>query len=617
LSGPFYGESNDWLRFLTAGSVDDGKSTLIGRLLYDSGGVYEDQLTSISKFSKSQNRPLDLSLITDGLKAEREQGITIDVAYRYFSTPRRNFIIADTPGHEQYTRNMATGSSTAELALLLVDARLGILPQTKRHAYIASLLGIKKFIVAMNKMDLVGYSANTYDRLCNDFQQFSAPLNLEEVRFIPLNALEGDNVVRKSSRMEWYQGPPLLEILETISTTLRQDVQDLRFPIQNVIRSGNGDRGYAGQIARGTLVPGQEVIALPSMRRTQIAEIALHTRDLDSASAPLSVTVTLTDHLDLGRGDMLVSPQALPSISRLFQATLIWISDRPLRMAVPYFVKHTSQTVCGTVLRLQHAVDVHTLEPMESESLGPNEIGVVEIETHKPLFCDSYESNRSTGGFLVIDPMNNETVAAGMINQALPEIGLEAPESDRITARVSGDRNGLTVWFTGLSGSGKTTISNAVCTELLARGLRLEVLDGDIVREHLSRELGFSKADRDENIRRIGFVAKLLTRNRTIVLVAAISPYKNVRDEVRRQIGRFLEVHVSAPLEICELRDPKGLYKKARAGQLSGFTGIDDPYEPPSSPEVLCCTDKETLKECADKVVAAVLGALAERSART
>jgi bifunctional enzyme CysN/CysC len=408
-----------------------------------------------------------------------------------------------------------------------------------------------------------------------------------------------------------------LEILEMISTAHHQDIHDLRLPIQNVIRSRNGDRGYAGQIAQGTLVPGQEVIALPSMRRTNIEEIALYTCKLDSASAPLSITVTLADHLDLGRGDMLVGPHSLPNISRLFQATLIWIAERHLQMGVPYFIKHTTQTVCGTVVRLRHAVDIHSLQAIEADSLGPNDIGLVEIETHKPLFCDPYGTNRTTGGFLIIDPMNNETVAGGMINHVLPEVGLDALEFDRKTALASGKRNGLTVWFTGLSGSGKTTISNAVCTELMARGLRLEMLDGDIVREHLSRELGFSKADRDENIRRIGFVAKLLTRNGTIVLVAAISPYKSVRDEVRKLIGRFLEVHVSAPLAVCEIRDPKGLYKKARAGELPGFTGIDDPYESPTSPEVLCCTDKETLKECVDKVVAAIIEALADRPART
>lgn len=611
---PFYGESKDWLRFLTVGSVDDGKSTLIGRLLYDSGGVYEDQLTSVSKYSEMQNNWLDLSLITDGLKAEREQGITIDVAYRYFSTQKRNFIIADTPGHEQYTRNMATGASTAELAVLLADARLGILPQTKRHAYIASMLGIDRFIVALNKMDLVGYSSEIYERFCKDFHQFCAPLRLKEVRFIPVSALEGDNVVIKSRHMPWYQGPPLLTILETISTAERRNFHSLRFPIQNVIRSGKDYRGYAGQIARGILEPGQAVITLPSMQRTKIRQVTLYTRNLSEASEPLSVTVTLADHVDLGRGDMLADPESMPSISRLFQANLIWLSERQMRTSFPYFIKHTTQTVCGTIVRLRHAIDIHTLEAIEIDSLGPNDIGAVEIETHKPLFCDTYETNRTTGGFLIIDPLTNETMAAGMITRTQPEVESDAYDFNRSSSVISGERKGLTVWFTGLSGSGKTTISKAVCTELMARGLPLEMLDGDIVREHLSRDLGFSKADRDENIRRIGFVAKLLTRNGTIVLVAAISPYRSVRNEVRKLIGGFLEVHVSAPLAICEMRDPKGLYKKARAGELPGFTGIDDPYESPIAPEVLCSTDKETLKECVDKVVGAIMKTLADRT---
>ena len=610
MTGTKVAGERDLLRFLTAGSVDDGKSTLIGRLLYESNGIYEDQLSSVRKASLARSVELDLSLLTDGLRAEREQGITIDVAYRYFSTPRRKFIIADAPGHEQYTRNMATGSSTAELAVILVDARKGVLRQTRRHTLIAWLLGIRRMIVAINKMDLINFDQQTFHSIRAEFSKFGESLRNTEFHYVPLSALSGENVIASNGAMPWYEGPSLLELLETLPTH-PGGARELRFPVQMVIRPNQDFRGYAGQVGSGTVKPGQEVMALPSRQRTTIKEVLQYTQQLQEASPPQSVVLTTTDHIDLGRGDMLVSADAPPVVSTKITAYLIWTSHSPLCNDTRYLIKHTTRVLCGRVSGLNHKIDINTLGKIESESLSFNEIGEVQIDLQTPIYCDPYERNRSTGNFIVIDPHTNDTVAAGMIIDAKP---LQAGDTlEEAASRVTAQR-GLTVWFTGLSGAGKTTICRAVATELLAYGLQVEVIDGDVIRNHLCRDLGFSKHDRDENIRRIAFVAQLLTRNGAIVLVSAISPYREGRDAARRTIGNFVEVYVSTPLEVCEVRDPKDLYQKARAGKIQGFTGIDDPYEPPLSPEVVCDTDRESTRESSIKVVSAVLSHISAKS---
>ncbi len=606
------GEDRELLRFLTAGSVDDGKSTLIGRLLYESNGIYEDQLSSVKKASAAKNVDLDLSLLTDGLKAEREQGITIDVAYRYFATPRRKFIIADTPGHEQYTRNMATGASTAEAALILVDARKGVLTQTRRHTLISWLLGIRRMIVVINKMDLVEYKHDVYKSILEQFNEFAQSLPGVEFEFIPLSALSGDNVIRVNGSMPWYDGSTLLSMLETIPTT-PAPTEEFRFAVQNVIRPDQDFRGYAGQVGSGMVRPGQEVVALPSGQRTTIKEIMLYERRLEEAFPPQSVVLTTTDHIDLGRGDMLVSPESLPTVSAKIKANLIWMSQTPLRRDMRYLVKHTTKVLAARVTRLNHKYDINTLNRVEADSLQFNEIGEVQIDLQNPIFCDPYDRNRTTGSFIVIDPMTNDTVAAGMIVEAIALQAGEAQDESAAGSRVA-QQQGLTVWFTGLSGAGKSTICRSVATELLAHGLQVEVIDGDIIRNHLCKDLGFSKEDRDENIRRIAFVSKLLTRNGAIVLVSAISPYRASRDMARTTIGNFMEVYVNTPLSVCEMRDPKLLYKKARSGKIHGFTGIDDPYEAPLAAEIVCDTDRESTRESSSKVVAAVLQFLSSKT---
>jgi bifunctional enzyme CysN/CysC len=582
----------DLLRFTTAGSVDDGKSTLIGRLLHDTRGVYEDQLESVRKASRDSNAEgFDLSLITDGLRAEREQAITIDVAYRYFQTPRRKFIIADTPGHEQYTRNMATGASTASLAVILLDARHGVLQQSRRHAYIAALLGIRKLAVAVNKMDLVDFRRDVFERIRDEFVAVALKLGIEDPFFVPVSARDGDNVATRGARTPWYEGPSLLEYLENVEVEPAGSAGPLRFPVQLAIRPHLDFRGYAGQVVSGRLRVGDRVLALPSGLETRVAAIE---------GQEVCPTVSLADQIDISRGDMLVDPAAPPSAGREFAATLIWMAAEPLRAESAYLLKHTTRQVCADVRSIRHVMDMRTLDPGPAAELKLNDIAEVEIETHHPIFFDPYKENRATGSFILIDMISNRTVAAGMI---LEQLG-RAPRT------IAQPHHGLTVWFTGLSGSGKTTLCRAVHERLAARGCRLELLDGDTVRKHLSKGLGFSREDRNENIRRIGFVAGLLTRNGVIALAAAISPYRAVRDEVRASIGDFVEVYVNAPLEVCESRDPKGLYRKARAGQLPAFTGIDDPYEPPLHPEVECHTDRETLEECTAKVLGAIDRAL-------
>jgi bifunctional enzyme CysN/CysC len=598
-------ETKGLLRFLTAGSVDDGKSTLIGRLLYESEGVYEDQLESVEKASARKGGKLDLSLITDGLQAEREQAITIDVAYRYFSTAKRKFIIADTPGHEQYTRNMVCGASTADLAVLLVDARKGVLEQTRRHLYLLWLLGIRLVVLAVNKMDLVAYDQHCFADIQESFAVLTAPLKGMTTFSIPLSALTGDNVVQRSPKLSWYTGPALLELLETVPVGQDRESEGLRFPVQSVFRPGSDFRGYAGQIVAGSVKPGQPVVALPSGLTTSIDQVVLHKQLLDEASAPQSIVLTLKDHIDLSRGDMLVDPENMPNVSNRFMAELIWMSASPLQRNVPYLIKHATQVLCCNIREIVYRVDVQSFARAEAASLSANEIGIVEIEAHKPMFFDFYSANRAMGSFILVDPTTNDTVAAGIMSEraAAAQGSIEHASPARLSAR---EPDGLAVWFTGLSGAGKTTICNVVSTELMAQGFRVEVLDGDIIRNRLNSDLGFSQRDRDENVRRLGFLAELLVRHGVIVLVAAISPYRATREELRKNIPGFLEVYVNAPLAVCEQRDPKGLYRRARNGEISGFTGIDHPYEAPITPDVECRTQEETTTRSANKVIEAI-----------
>lgn len=604
------------LRFLAAGSVDDGKSTLIGRLLYSAHGVYEDQLDSVRKASSRAFQGLDLSLITDGLRAEREQSITIDVAYRYFSTSKRKFIIADTPGHDQYTRNMVTGASTADAAVLLVDARKGLLEQSCRHAYLIWLLGIRQLVLAVNKMDLVDFEEKAFREILQQFTAFSGFMRDLTAHAIPLSALTGDNISALSPRMAWYQGPHLLELLESLPVEDEPHFAHFRFPVQSIMRPTQDFRGCAGQVASGFVRAGQKVVALRSGQTTSVSQILLCHKVLDQACARQSVVLCLSDDLDIGRGDMLADPEVAPTAAQHFIADVIWMSEKPLRLRSRYLIKHTTQTVCGNVLGILHRIDIGTLEQVETEVLRLNEIGAVEIQTHKPLFFDPYRLNRLTGSFIIIDPTGNNTVGAGLIlapSGDAHDKGMEKSTGSLPTTLSSGSHRGLIIWLTGLSGAGKTTIGNALCTELLARGYRVEVLDGDIIRTLFSNDLGFTKEDRDENVRRIGSLAGLLARNGVVVLVSAISPYRAAREEVRSRNPAFVEVYVNAPLHVCEQRDPKGLYKRARRGEIVGFTGIDSPYEPPLAPEVECLTDPESVQACTEKIIRSALPFLEDR----
>jgi bifunctional enzyme CysN/CysC len=587
------------LHLVIAGSVDDGKSTLLGRLLFEMGAVYEDQLAAVAKLTRPGE--IDFSLITDGLQAEREQRITIDVAYRYFSTPKQKFIVADVPGHEQYTRNMVTGSSTADVAVIVIDVNKGILEQSRRHTYLASLLGIRHFIFAINKMDLVDFDEVAFEALKAEGSGSVARLDLATCSWIPVSALHGDNLVRASDRMHWYTGPTLLSALETFDTPCHAASAKSRFLIQNVIRPDQRFRGYAGQVLSGIIRTSEEVVAIPSMRRTAVKSISLYPRQLCEAPAPLSIVIGLRDHIDLGRGHILSNPECTPNVTCRFAAKLVWLSRTPSSSSGAYLIRHLNQTLCGSIVRVVSKTDTETFTELpDSNQLFENEIGTVEIETHKPIFCDSYCENRATGSFIVIDPVTNDTVAGGLITSATPRGRLPSFKNNAA-------HPGLTVWFTGLSGSGKTSVASGVQTELLARGLRAEVLDADDLRQKLNSDLGFSRSDRDENVRRIGFVSRLLSQNGVVALVAAISPYQSTRDEIRRSNGAFLEVFVDAPLNECERRDPKGLYRRARSKEIVGFTGIDDPYEPPPCPDVHCQTSTESLRASVDKVVCAVL----------
>jgi bifunctional enzyme CysN/CysC len=622
-------ERADLLRFSTAGSVDDGKSTLIGRLLFDCKCIYDDQLAAVHRDSKRLNREeVDLALLTDGLKAEREQGITIDVAYRYFSTPRRRFIIADTPGHEQYTRNMATGASTADLAVVLVDARHGVVVQSRRHAFISSLLGIPHMLVAVNKMDLVGYSQQVFDDICNDFRDFAAKLGIHDISFIPMSALHGDNVVMHGrENMPWYDGVTFLHYLENVETSGDRNLIDFRFPVQYVNRPTSDFRGFCGTVASGVVRVGDEVVALPSGRRTRVKSIVSMDGERDYAFPPQSVTLCLEDELDISRGDMLAHAGNVPKVRSSLQAMLVWMGETPMRLGEPYVLKHCTRTVRGVVRSLSYAVDPRQLHRERKESLALNEIGRVSIDLLAPIACDAYARNRATGAFVLIDPTTNATVAAGMVIER-EEKG-EAPAAGRsASAPVSQNivREGslvsaelrrsvfghapATIWLTGLSGSGKSTIAKELERQLLEQGVKAYILDGDNVRHGLNRDLGFSPEQRTENIRRVAEVANLMNEAGLVVITAFISPYEADRNQAREIIGaeRFLEIHVDTPLDVCESRDPKGLYAKARAGEIKSFTGISAPYEPPRAPALRLATDAATPASSAEEIIG-LLGA--------
>ena len=617
--------AKDLLRVSTVGSVDDGKSTLIGRLLHDTKAIYEDHLHTLKADSArvGTGPELDFALLTDGLKAEREQKITIDVAYRYFSTPKRNFIIADTPGHEQYTRNMATGASTANLAIILIDARHGILTQTKRHSFIASLLGIPRLLIAVNKMDLVGHAEEVFDQIVTDYRDFAARLGVADLKFIPISALMGDNVVERSQNMPWYHGESVLEYLEDVYIGSDRNLIDLRLPVQYVVRPNLDFRGFAGQIASGVVKVGDEVLVMPSLKASRVRSIFSFAGEHDEAFAPMSVTVTLEDEIDISRGDMLVHSRNLPRVQADFEAMVVWMAEEPMHPDRPYLVKHTTRTTKAAVQKIEYRVDVNTLRRMPPAPLAVNVIGRVVFQTTRNLFLDPYARNRCTGSFIIIDPSSNNTVGAGMVIDRVPASQLRAPTTaaprsaniSREEGRVSADdrekllgQRAVTIWLTGLSGSGKSSIAKELERRLYEAGRHAYVLDGDNLRLGLNRDLSFSKAERTENIRRAAEVARLFNDAGTIVLVPVISPFKDDREHARRIIGeeRFCDVHVSTPLEVCEARDAKGLYRKARAGEIEEFTGISSPYEPPERPFLCLNTMGRTVDDCVEELLARV-----------
>ena len=605
------------LRIATAGSVDDGKSTLIGRLLYDSKAVMEDQLAAVERTSKERgNDYTDLALVTDGLRAEREQGITIDVAYRYFATAKRKFIIADTPGHVQYTRNMVTGASTAQLVIVLVDARHGLLEQSRRHAFLASLLGIQHIVLAVNKMDLVDWDEQRFNKIRDDFHEFAARLDIHDVTTIPLSALNGDNVVTKSDVAPWYEGPALLNHLEEVYVAGDRNLVDVRFPVQYVIRPQTREhadhRSYAGTIAGGVMRPGDEVVVLPAGKTSRITEIAGPSGPVDEAFASMAVSISLADDIDISRGDMIARPNNQPDATQEFDATVCWMADgAALEPGRDYIIKHTTRTTRARVAALDYRLDVNTLHRDKSATaLKLNELGRVTLRTQVPLLLDEYSRNPATGSFILIDPDTNGTVAAGMVRDTAPAAGRAAsPNAVRHQNLVTAaDRlsKGCTVWFTGLSGSGKSSVAMLVEQKLLAAGRPAYVLDGDNLRHGLNADLGFSMDDRAENLRRLAHIATLLADSGQIVLVPAISPLESHRALARsvhtEQGYDFFEVFCDTPLEDCERRDPKGLYAKARRGEITHFTGIDSPYQRPKNPD-LRLTPDQSPDELAQQVV--------------
>jgi bifunctional enzyme CysN/CysC len=605
------------LRFLTCGSVDDGKSTLIGRLLYDSKLIFEDQLAALARDSKrhgATGEDIDLALLVDGLEAERQQGITIDVAYRFFTTPRRSFIVADTPGHEQYTRNMATGASNADLAVILVDARKGVLTQTRRHSYICSLLRVRQVVLAVNKIDLVGFDKAVFDRIVSDYAAFAAPLDFAAIVPIPLSARYGDNVYARSQRLPWHQGPTLIEHLETVDIDGPAEGAPFRFPVQWVNRPNLDFRGFSGTVASGSVRPGDSVVVAGSGRQTTVDRIVTYDGDLEVAHAGEAVTLTLKDEVDIARGDLIVPPTARPEVADQFAAHLLWMNDEPLLPGRDYLLKIGAQTAPTRVTALRHKVDVDTLEHLAARTLGLNEIGLVHLSTGRPIAFDPYNENRETGAFILIDRYTNATVGAGMISFGLrraANIHRQSLLVDKAAREALNGHKGAALWFTGLSGSGKSTIANLVEQALHARGVRTFLLDGDNVRHGLNRDLGFTDADRVENIRRVAEVAKLFVEAGTVALCSFISPFRAERRMARELFaaGEFIEIHVRADIDACIARDPKGLYAKALRGEIANFTGISSPYEAPEAAEIVL----DTAEAGADDLARRVVAELAER----
>ena len=607
-------ETKPLLRFITCGSVDDGKSTLIGRLLYDSKRLFDDQLAALTSDSKrhgTRGGEIDYALLLDGLAAEREQGITIDVAYRYFDTERRKFIVADCPGHEQYTRNMATGASTADLAVVLVDARKGLLAQTRRHSYIVSLLGIRHVVLAVNKMDLVGYEQAVFDDIVAGYQALATQLGIEQISFIPLSALNGDNLSAHSDAMPWYRGPSLLEHLETVELATQDSSGGLRLPVQYVSRPHQNFRGFAGTVAAGAVRVGDDVVALPSGRRSQVAQVFVGDHETDAARAGQAVTLTLADEIDISRGDVIAAADDPPQVSDQFAAHLLWMADAPLLPGRPYWLKIGTRTVSATVTEIKHRIDVNTQEFLAAKRLELNEVAYVNLSLDEPIAFMAYAENRILGGFILIDRYDNATVAAGTLDFALRRAGnvhwqhMDVDKAAR--ARIKGQQPRV-LWFTGLSGAGKSTIANLVDKRLHALGHHTFLLDGDNVRHGLNRDLGFTDEDRVENIRRVAEVAKLMTEAGLIVLVSFISPFRAERQMARARFeeGEFIEIFVDVPLAVAEQRDVKGLYRKARAGQIPNFTGIDSPYETPEHAEI----HLDAGSHSPEQLAAAVLGKL-------
>ena len=606
-------ERKSLLRFITCGSVDDGKSTLIGRLLYESKMLFEDQLAAVEADSRkwgTQGGDIDFALLVDGLAAEREQGITIDVAYRFFSTDRRKFIVADTPGHEQYTRNMVTGASTADVAVILIDARKGVLTQTRRHSYLVSLIGIRKVVLAINKMDLMDYSEKVFRQIEDDYRAFAQKIGLADITAMPLSALKGDNMLEPSSRMGWYHGPTLMGYLETVELDeTRQQAGVLRMPVQWVNRPNLDFRGFAGTVAGGTVRPGDRVRAQPSGRESRVARIVTADGDLPLAVAGQSITLTLEDEIDISRGDLISAAAAPAEVADQFEATIVWMADEPLLPGRPYLLKLGTRTVNATVTEPKYKVNVNTLEHLAAKKLDLNEIGVCNVALDRVVAFDAYTANRETGGFILIDRLTNHTVGAGMLHFALRRahnIHLQPVDVDKAARAQSLGQKPAVLWFTGLSGAGKSTIANLVEKKLHALGKHCYLLDGDNIRHGLNRDLGFTEADRVENVRRVAEVARLMADAGLIVLTAFISPFRAERAMARALVaeGEFIEIHVDTPLEVAETRDVKGLYRKARRGELVNFTGIDSPYEAPESPELRIDTVHQSALACADQVIA-------------
>ena len=609
-------QKKDLLRLLTAGSVDDGKSTLIGRLLFDSKKLYEDQLSALKRDSKREGHAgeeIDYALLLDGLKAEREQGITIDVAYRYFSTSKRKFIIADTPGHEQYTRNMITGGSTANLAILLADARKGVITQTKRHTYLASLLGIKHVVLAVNKMDLVDFKQEVFEQICEDYRAFTTQLDIHDITFIPVSALKGDNVVDLSDKMPWYHGQSLLEFLETVHISSDRNYEDFRYPVQYVIRPDLQYRGFAGKVASGIVRLGDEVMVLPSGKTSRVKEITTYEGNLKEAFPPQAISISLEDEIDVSRGNMLVHPDNVPKMERHFEAMLVWMDETPMDPYTNFYIKHNTHSTKARLDKIQYRVDVNTLEKSDVDFFKLNEIGRVVITTTEPLYFDAYRKNRQTGAFILIDPVSHNTVAVGMILDKVSSDSLPSRITDKdrehivqqgsLVSTVERERRygqkAQTIWITGLHGSGKNELAYALERELFNQGKIVVVFDGKSVRAGLSKELDYSPADRAEHLRRVAHICKLLNDQGIICIASFISPLEDIRQQVKQIIGidRFKIVYIDADVKYCKRNDKYGLYKLAEEGKLSHLAGVDEAYEVPSSADLSINPEKMDMEE--------------------